>query len=62
MTMTYTDDETGKEETRTTEATLVTIEDPEQAKQLFEFMADHTNVEFSLTSMTQKIPKNKTKM
>ena len=52
MTMTYTDDETGKEETRTTEATLVTIEDPEQAKQLFEFMADHTNVEFSLTSMT----------
>jgi len=24
-------------------------------------MADHTNVEFSLTSMTQKIPKNKTK-
>ena len=60
MTYAYTD-ENGKEETRTTEATLVTIEDPEQAKQLFEFMADHTDVEFSLTSMTQKIPKNKTK-
>ena len=55
------DNDKGTEETVTTEATFITIDDPGEAKQLFEFLADHTDVKISLTSMTQKVPKGKSK-